>query len=133
MKFPHTVTLFNKYKNNGKTLYNKTVIKDVLFVTQTATGTLVAGKNIPANTTTVYIPKIADFGNKKFVLPQEYEVNPVSNTFTFGEGDYIALGDVDLGSMTPSEFKQRYGRLFEIDGYTDYDFGNLKNFVVVCK
>ncbi len=71
MKFPHTVTIFNKIEKQGKTYYRPTVIRGCLNRTNFSYPKSTVGVN-NGSTTALYIPLSADAGGKCYIAPDKY-------------------------------------------------------------
>lgn len=95
MKFPHTITVFNKVETNGKTHYRPTVISGCLNRTNFAYPKSAVGVN-NGSTTSLYIPLTADTGGRKYIEPDKYaKLNDEERDsfYTFHpEADYYIVG-----------------------------------------
>lgn len=135
MMFPHKMTVFNRIQDeeNGERV-QRTVLKNVLFMTQNGTGRNSYGLN-DADTVTVYIPRSVNADGSKFIDPFEFEKlgdSEASGYYTFKKGDYIAFGDVVL-TGTPDEFKNETGNLYEVTAFKNYNYGRLQHIKVVAQ
>lgn len=136
MKFPHTITIFNKSENSGAVYYRKTVVKDVLFVLDENTSRNHFGLS-NADRVSVYIPKASvDKVAKTYVNGSVYEglsSEVQASSFAFRKGDYVCLGDVSTDGANINTLKNTDGNIYEITGLASYMFGGLPNFVLGAK
>lgn len=128
MLFPHTITVFNRSQQDDEEIITRTVVRGVLMINDENTARNKLGL-VDADTVQIYVPFKA-FSTSDYVDPFKYaELNKkqLNRYYTFSKGDYVAFGDVSLGSLTPNEFKNKYGNLYEITGVSDYKYGRLKH------
>lgn len=100
-----TITIYNKYKENGKEAWHKTVLPNCFFKCETHTS-FAGTKASKSNTYTVRIPN-----NTKYCPPNKF--TNIVGCFTLQEGDLIVLGACDddiTGERgnTATDVMQRY-------------------------
>lgn len=134
MKFPHTVSIFNKYTTDEGDIITKTLLNGVLFIKDENTNRLRLGL-VAADSVSVYIPK--NIKTEKHYIDYfayvKLSEDELDEYYTFNNGDFVSFGDVDFGDLSINDFKNEYGNLYEITGVSDYDYGSLKHFVIVAR
>lgn len=141
MKFPHSITIFNKSVSSvgGETIepyFRKTVINGVLFVRDENTSRNKFGL-ANADRVSVYIPKSSvDKIDKVLLSGTSYEgasEAEQSVSYSFNKGDYICFGDVGSDGENINALKNSDGNIYEITGLASYLFGGLPNYVLGAK
>ncbi len=113
MKFPHTITLFNKVQNeSGEVNYRVTVITGCLNRIVFADNKYDHGTQ-NGNSTHLYIPLSADTQNKSYISPDKFarlSEEEQSAYYTFSaENDFYAVGEVyfeNYGKIKTADVKE---------------------------
>lgn len=133
--FPHTVTILNKYEQDGKVLYSKATIVGVQFILDEVSQIRNTGSSKDCKVT-CYIPNTAKCDKvfvDSFTFKNSEDIDR-NTSYTISNGDFIGYGDISLDDLSINEYKNNVGNLYEISGISDFQFGSkLDNKVIVAK
>jgi hypothetical protein len=99
--YPHTITVYNRYRQNtggpfaATDRYDKTVITGVAWEDETHYNTNGNGVSVMDKTISVIIPLEADTEGKTYIQPKDYANLPDDDVthWTLTEGDLIVFGE----------------------------------------
>lgn len=128
MIFPHTITLFNRYNDDGRANYRATIITGCLHRVDYAYAKSGLGLQ-NSNAATLYVPLTADTGGKEYITPDEYSrlaEQDRSYYYTFSpESDFYVLGAFETRErdITTADVKELTG-VHKIKTAELLDFGS---------
>lgn len=129
------ITIYNKCydeETQSYSKYKRTYIKGVNIQIDKAVSVGDKGLNT-ADNVSVYIPFTADFSNKKYIKPKEYDRLSDKDKeyyFTIGKGDIIVKGIIDFDitgrdKNTIKHLNNLYDDVYTITNISTNDFGSL--------
>lgn len=136
MMFPHKMTLFNKSKSSGTEVWLPTVLNGVLFTVDEDL-TLRDVNSASSEVAKVYIPqRTVDTGGKFYRDPKTFvrcDLEYQESSFTFARGDYLGIDVIDLEGEKPSAYRNKNGKIYEIESVLVYPIGGLPSWVIVAR
>lgn len=120
--FPHTVTLYNHYTQDGKDCWRRTVLRGVLWdetegVTRRRTGV------DAADGLRLIVPFTAPC-DSRYLSPGEYaKRRKKAGVWTLREGDSVVKGDVPYEIIRSSAELAQYDHVYQIAAVVMKDFG----------
>ena len=133
MMFPHTVTIYNKYKNGTVEKWQRTVIQGVYW--NSSKGAVIRKTGVvSADGVQLIIPFTAD-KNKAYVKPQEFaRLSDKSGRWTLQSKDIIIMGDINYEVVKSSSELAQFDDAIVISNVDTRDFsGNLAHWEVSGK
>lgn len=127
LKLPHSISVFNRYDENGEEILVRKELHGVLFESIDAASRGRLGLS-PADTATVYIPRRVysdEYVDEYTWLHGDAEFKAAH--LTFRKGDYVAKGIVSLEGVDINDYKNDNGNLYEITEVTHRDYGGLQH------
>lgn len=128
MKFPHTITLFNRFEEDGRANYRATIIKGCLHRLNYAYPKSELGLQ-NGNEAHLWMPLTADTGGKEYISPDKYsrlteQERALHYTFS-PDSDFYALGELELTErdITTADIKELTG-VYKIKTAELLDFGS---------
>lgn len=117
--FPHTITLFNVIKSNGKTTYQRTPIKDVFYYTSK----IVSGEGKGEKRSSAYHVIFSHEALNKYLKEKEFKaIQGKENYFTLQVNDIIVLDEFDeINDL--SDIQHSNAEYFLIKTISDNQYG----------
>lgn len=133
MMFPHTVTIYNKYKEEATEKWKKTVIQGVFW--NSSKGATIRKTGVSsADGVQLIIPFTAD-KNKSYVKPQEFaRMSDKSRHWTLQSKDVVIMGNINYEVVKSSSELAQFDDMIIISNVDTRDFGgNLAHWEVSGK
>ena len=133
MMFPHTVTIYNKYKDGTVEKWQRTVIRGVFW--NSSKGAVIRKTGVAsADGVQLIIPFAAD-KNKAYVKPQEFaQLSDKSGHWTLQSKDLVIMGDINYDVIKSSSELAQFDDMIVISNVDTRDFsGNLAHWEVSGK
>ena len=133
MMFPHTVTIYNKYKSGNTEKWQRTVLQGVFW--NSSKGAVIRKTGVAsADGVQLIIPFTAD-QNKAYCKPQEFaKLQDKSNHWTLQSKDMIVKGILDYEIAKSSSELAQFDDVLMVSNVDTRDFGgNLAHWEVSGK
>ncbi|MDJ0305388.1 MULTISPECIES: hypothetical protein [Dehalobacter] len=118
--FPHTVTIYNKYMDNGAEKWHRTVIAGVLWNSSKGAVVRKTGESA-VDGLQLIIPFSAGAG---YVKPKAWEsLTDRSGCWTLKGGDTVILGDIDYEVVKSSSELKLFDDVLTISNVDTRDYG----------
>ncbi len=121
--FPHTVTIYNKYKDGSTEKWQRTVLEGVFW--DSSKGAIMRKAGVTAaDGLQLIIPLSVDSGIATYMKPKAWAALEVkSENWTIQSGDVVVLGDIAYEVVTSSKELQAYDDVMIVSNVDTRDYG----------